>query len=59
MKTFEEMEKDDIKANPYSVVHDEALGRPLVFKTWVEALQAQKEWNKEVQGHKAIKRKYA
>lgn len=57
MKTFEEMEKENIKQYPYLVYHEDAEGEPPVFATWKEALAAQKKWNKEVPGHKALKRK--
>lgn len=39
----------------YEVYHPEGRGAPPRFKTWAEALAAQKKWNKEISGHKARK----
>ncbi len=59
MHTFEELERRDIAERPYMVVCDdaEAAGPPPTFKTWDEALAAQKRWNKDFPGHRAMKRK--
>jgi len=39
----------------YEVIHPEGPAPHPSFKTWVEALAAQKEWNKEMPGHRARK----
>lgn len=58
-KTYEELERDDIKKYPYAIYHpddDETYPRPK-FSTWREALDQQKQWNKELPGHRAYKRR--
>jgi hypothetical protein len=37
----------------YEVWHPDAELAPPIFAAWKEALAAQKEWNKEVPGHRA------
>jgi len=39
----------------YEVTHPDSDRPHPTFNTWAEALAAQKEWNKEVSGHKARK----
>jgi hypothetical protein len=57
VKSFEQMYRDEIKEYPYTVYHPDGEGQPPIFKTWREALQAQKEWNEDIPGHKAMKRR--
>ena len=59
METYEEMHKRELKEFPYTVWHEDADPNeiPPLFRTWKEALAAQKEWNKDVPGHRARKRK--
>lgn len=58
VETYEEMAKRHKQEYPYTVYHEDADPNeiPPYFKTWGEALAAQKEWNKEVSGHRARKR---
>tara|TARA_B100002049_G_scaffold218354_1_gene185443 strand:- start:193 stop:384 length:192 start_codon:yes stop_codon:yes gene_type:complete len=54
-------EGEELAAFPYTVVHEEMspadVGVPQPkFKTWGEALAAQVKWNKDVPGHKAVRR---
>lgn len=39
----------------YEVYHPEGEGPTPKFYTWVDALRAQAQWNKELPGHKARK----
>ena len=39
----------------YEVTHPDGDMPHPTFETWIEALAAQKEWNKDVPGHKARK----
>lgn len=46
---------DKNKDFKYEVYHPEAEGPTPKFSTWIDALWAQSQWNKEVPGHKARK----
>ncbi len=53
---YEDMWRQSVKDYPYEVWHEEGEGITPKFKTWREALDAQKKWNVDCPGHKARKR---
>jgi len=63
METFEYLEHRDLVEFPYEVWHPEGReltgSAPPKFSTWPEALDKQKEWNREYPGHIARKRRVA
>ncbi|NIB44847.1 hypothetical protein HBA55_35025 [Pseudomaricurvus alkylphenolicus] len=54
---YADIERRDLARFPYEVYHPEGGGPPPKFRSWADALAAQKEWNREVSGHIARKRK--
>lgn len=60
LKTYQELEREDIAKYPYIVVHPESESeyyrQKQKFSSWREALAAQKQWNKDYPGHVARKR---